>query len=68
MKLIKKMLLLVLPCLAAALSAPALADIPAVPSPLIYSSGVWQLCLAIGVCLIAAAVLVILLIKRKKQK
>ena len=68
MKSIQKMLLLVMPCIAAALSVPALADIPAVPSPIIYSSGAWQLCLAIGVGLIAATVLVILIIRKRKQK
>ena len=68
MKLIEKKLLLVLPCLAAALSAPALADVAAIPSPIIYSSGTWQLCLAIGVGVIAAAVLIILIVRKRKQK
>ena len=68
MKPIKKLFLLVIPCLAAVFSAPALADVPSVPSPIIYSSGVWQLCLAIGIGLIAAAILVILIIRKRKQK
>lgn len=67
MKFLKKLLLLALPCLIASLSAPALAD-AAVP-PILYGSGTWQLCLSIGVFVIALALLIYFIIRiRRKNK
>ena len=66
MKLIKKLILTVLPLALAALTAPALAD-AAAPS-FIEENSDWLPFLLIGVLAIALAVLIVCLVRSKKRK
>ncbi len=68
MKTLKKLILGFIAVITAAAACPALADVPGIPIPILYNSETWVLCLAIGVFAIAAAVLIVLIIRARKKK